>query len=53
MTDLSTMQTVKQGTRQFIAVASDKWGIASASVSRGETHVRFPHLLTDDVSGCL
>ena len=33
------MQTVKQGTKQFMAVATDKWGIASASVARAETHV--------------
>ncbi len=39
MTDLTTMQTVKQGTKQFMAVATDKWGIASASVTRAETHV--------------
>ena len=39
MADLTTMQTVKQGTKQFMAVATDKWGIASASVARAETHV--------------
>lgn len=35
----STMQSVKTGTKQFMAVATDKWGIASASVTRPETHV--------------
>ncbi|CAK0754615.1 hypothetical protein CVIRNUC_002311 [Coccomyxa viridis] len=38
MADLTTMQTVKQGTKQFMAVATDKWGIASATVTRAETH---------------
>jgi len=39
MDNLSTMQSVKQGTRQFMAVATDKMALASVSVSRGETHV--------------
>ena len=37
--DMSTMQTVKQGTRQLLTTMNDKVAIASASVSRGETHV--------------
>ena len=36
---LSTTNSVKQHTRQFMSVASDKIKLASASVARGETRV--------------
>ena len=39
MDNLTTIQSVKQETRKFMAVATDKMALASASVSRGETHV--------------
>ncbi|BDA41120.1 probable clathrin assembly protein At2g01600 at N-terminal half [Coccomyxa sp. Obi] len=38
MDNLTTIQSVKQETRKFMAVATDKMALASASVSRGETH---------------
>ena len=36
---LSTTQSVKQSTRQFMSVASDKMKLASATVVRGDTRV--------------
>ncbi len=39
MDNLTAIQSVKQETRKFMAVANDKMALASASVSRGETHV--------------
>jgi hypothetical protein len=39
MADLTILQSAKQGTRQFMAVATDKMALASATVTRGETHV--------------
>lgn len=40
MADLSTLQTVKQGTRQLLGHFNDKVAIASATVGRGDLHVR-------------
>jgi hypothetical protein len=40
MGDLSTMQSVKQGTRGLLNTMNDKVAIASATVGRGDTHVR-------------
>ena len=37
--NLSTGQTVKQGTRQLMVKASDKLKIASSAVARGDTRV--------------
>ncbi len=50
MDNLTTIQSVKQETRKFMAVATDKMALASASVSRGETHVSSDSLDAREIS---